>query len=334
MGGLFEWIGFLEIGWKDLFEIALVAYLIYRILLLWTGTRAFQIFFGLLLLVAVYAVAQLLEFGLITYILSQVFTYGAFALIVVFQPELRNALAQLGRSRFWRILPKMEGVDVAEEIAAAAERLSRAKIGAIIAIEREVGLGEYAETGTPISARVSADLLTTIFTPYSPLHDGAVIVRGDQIVAAGSILPLTQFPISDKSLGTRHRAAIGLSEETDAYVVVVSEETSQISLAHRGVLRRGLDPERLRARLEEGREAGAEGEGRRPLAGAALPGAEEDIVTTERPAEPAQERSGPEAGEGPGDGSAPDEGRRGRSGRADDAAASGVAAEGEAASSR
>ncbi len=302
MGGLFEWIGFLDIGWKDLFEILLVAYLIYRILLLWTGTRAFQILFGLVLLVAVYAVAQLLEFGLITYILSQVFTYGVFALIVVFQPELRNALAQLGRSRLWRILPKMEGVDVAEEIAKAAERLSRAKIGAIVAIEREVGLGEYVETGTPISAQVSADLLTTIFTPYSPLHDGAVIIRSDQIVAAGCILPLTQFPISDKSLGTRHRAAIGLSEETDAYVVVVSEETSQISLAHRGVLRRGLDVERLRARLAAEREVPGEGEERRAAEAAALPGTEEDIVTTERP--PEAEGEGETAG---GSGAGPEE---------------------------
>lgn len=299
MGRVLEWIGFLDLGWKDLFEILLVAYLIYRILLLWTGTRALQILFGLVLLVAVYAVAQLLELGLISYILSQVFTYGVFALIVVFQPELRNALAQLGRSRLWRILPRMEGVDVAEEIATASARLSRAKIGAIIAIQRKVGLGEYAETGAPIHARVSADLLTTIFTPHSPLHDGAVIIRGDQIVAAGCILPLTQFPISDKSLGTRHRAALGLSEETDAYVVAVSEETSQISLAHRGVLRRGLDPERLRARLAAER-AIPEGDERRAAEKvAALPGAEEEIVTTERPTEPAEATGGPGV-EGPG----------------------------------
>lgn len=309
MGGLFEWIGFLDIGWKDLFEILLVSYLIYRILLLWTGTRAFQMLFGLVLLVGIYAVAQLLELGLITYILSQVFTYGVFALIVVFQPELRNALAQLGRSRFWRILPKMEGVDVAEEIATAAERLSRAKIGAIIAIEREVGLGEYVETGTPISARVSADLITTIFTPYSPLHDGAVVIRGDQIVSAGCILPLTQFPISDKSLGTRHRAAIGLSEETDAYVVVVSEETSQISLAHRGVLRRGLDVERLRARLAAERDVPGDVDERRAAEAAALPGSEEEIVTTERPAEAtAGGETVPARADGEGTGASPADG--------------------------
>ena len=253
MDAILDYIRFMQIGWKDLFEILLVAYLIYRILVLWTGTRAFQILFGLVLLVLVYAVSNLLELNLISYILSQVFTYGVFALIVVFQPELRNALARLGRSRLWRILPQIEEKDVTAEVVQAAERLSRAKIGGLIAIEREVGLGEYAETGTPVDAKVSADLLTTIFTPYSPLHDGAVIIRGDEIVAAGAILPLTQFPVSDKSLGTRHRAALGLSEETDALVVVISEETSQISLAQRGVLRRGLDPERLRTRLSQDR---------------------------------------------------------------------------------
>lgn len=301
MGAVLEYLRFLQLGWKDLFEIILVAYLIYRILLLWTGTRAFQILFGLVLLVAVYAVAQLLELGLISYILSQAFTYGVFALIVVFQPELRNALAQLGRSRFWRMrfFPKMEEIDVVEEIVAASERLSRAKIGGLIAIEREVGLGEYADSGTPVGAQVSVDLLTTIFTPHSPLHDGAVIIRGDQIAAAGCILPLTQFPISDKSLGTRHRAALGLSEETDAYIVVVSEETSQISLAHRGVLRRGLDPDRLRARLA------AEREPRRPeeretreIAAAATAAEDEEIVTSVRPPEAEAAEGVPAGAEG------------------------------------
>lgn len=304
MQGVLEYIRFLQIGWKDLFEIILVAYLIYRILILWTGTRAFQILFGLVLLVAIYAVAQLLQFGLISYLLSQVFTYGAFALIVVFQPELRSALARLGRSRVWRVLTKLEERErvVADEVAKAAERLSRAKIGGIVAVEREVGLDEYAETGTGIRAQVSADLLTTIFTPYSPLHDGAVIIRGDQIIAAGCILPLTQFPVGDKSLGTRHRAAIGLSEETDAYVVVISEETSTISLARRGVLRRGMTPEQLRERLaaedQEPRE-------RRPRVvdsgevPAALRAAEEEAASgARRPAEAGAGRKGEEAGVG------------------------------------
>lgn len=267
LGALSDYLAYLQVGWQDVVEILLVSYLFYRVLLLWTGTRALQILFGLVLLMGVYAAASYLELELIRTLLNQAFTYGAFALIVVFQPELRSALARLGRSRLWRIFPKMEESEVAEEIARAAERLARAKIGGIIAIEREVGLGEYAENnGTRVQADVSAELLTTIFTPYSPLHDGAVIVRGDQIVAAGCILPLTQFPVEDKSLGTRHRAALGLSEETDAYVVVISEETSQISLAHRGQLTRDLSPSELRSRLAADPEPSAseglvEGEG-------------------------------------------------------------------------
>ncbi len=252
MSGLLDWFRVLQVGWPDLVEITLVGYLIYRVLILWAGTRAFQILFGLVLLVGVYALARFLQFDLIEYILSQAFTYGAFALIVVFQPELRSALARLGRSRVLNVLTRLEerGQEVADEIARAAERLSRARIGAIIAIERELALDEYIEKeGTELKADVSADLLVTIFTPRSPLHDGAVVVRGGEIIAAGVTLPLTQYPTGDKSLGTRHRAALGLSEETDAYVIVVSEETSQISLARRGVLRRGLTPEQLRARL-------------------------------------------------------------------------------------
>lgn len=252
MGAVVDYLQFLQIGWREVLEITLVAYLIYRVLLLWAGTRAFQILFGLVFLVAVYAMAGFLGFALIEYILSQAFTYGAFALIVVFHPELRSALARLGRSRVLNVLSRLEkrSEDVAGEIARAAERLSRERIGAIIALEREMSLEEFIEKGgTELDAKVSADLLVTIFTPKSPLHDGAVVVRGDQIVAAGVTLPLSQYPLGDKSLGTRHSAALGLSEETDAYVIVVSEETSVISLARRGVLRRGLRPDQLRDRL-------------------------------------------------------------------------------------
>ncbi|MCG8470150.1 MAG: diadenylate cyclase CdaA [Gemmatimonadetes bacterium] len=258
MGAVLEYLRFLRIGWPDLVEISLVGYLIYRLLILWAGTRGFQILFGLVVLVAVYALAGVLRFELIEYILSQAFTYGAFALIVVFQPELRSALARLGRNRVLRVLTRLEerGQAVADEIAKAAEKLSRSRTGAIIAIERELSLDEYIEkTGTPLRADVSAELLITLFTPRSPLHDGAVVIRGVEIVAAGVHLPLTQYPLGDKSLGTRHRAALGLSEETDAQVIVVSEETSQISVARRGVLRRGLRPDQLRDRLAAGADA-------------------------------------------------------------------------------
>jgi diadenylate cyclase len=165
---------------------------------------------------------------------------------VVFQPELRAALARLGQSRMVRFLYREQGSQVVDEIVEAVEQLARSKIGAIMAIEQEVGLEEYAVTGSPVQAKVSKEMLTTIFTPYSPLHDGAVIISGDTIKAAGAILPLTQYSLPDRSLGTRHRAALGLAEETDAIVVVVSEETSRISVARRGRLEAGIDAGRLR----------------------------------------------------------------------------------------
>jgi diadenylate cyclase len=239
-------INFLAPDWKDLFEILVVAAVFYRILVLLAGTRAIQMLLGLLLLVAIYFVSRILNLDLLRSLLEYLFEFGAIAALVVFQPELRSALAHLGQNRIWRrFFSPVEENEVAEEIAQAVEELARSKVGAIIAIERDVGLGEYAETGTELQARVSAALLSTIFAPYSPIHDGAVIVRGDTIIAAGAILPLTQFPVHDKSMGTRHRAALGLSEETDALVVVVSEETSQISLAFRGRLERSMDREKL-----------------------------------------------------------------------------------------
>jgi diadenylate cyclase len=250
---LFRQFGFLVPGWKDLLEIVLVAAVFYRILQLLARGRGMQILVGLLLLVAVAFLARILDFRLIQYLLENLFQFGAIAAIVVFQPELRQALARLGQYQVFTFFDRLEETEVAEEIAQAAEELSRGKVGAIIAIEREVGLGDYVETGTEVHARVSAPMLSTIFTPYSPLHDGAAVVRGDQILAAGVILPLTQFPVADKSLGTRHRAAIGLSEETDAIVIVVSEETSQISVAHRGALQRDFDRDQL-ARLLAAKE--------------------------------------------------------------------------------
>jgi len=159
-------------------------------------------------------------------------------------------------TRFFR---RMEEVEVADEVTEAVERLTRSGIGAIIVLEREMALGDYIQSGSEMQAKVSADLLATIFTPYSPLHDGAVILRGDTIIGAGCILPLSQAPLADRSLGTRHRAAIGLSEETDALVIVVSEETSTISIALAGRLTRNLTPPQLRD-LIAGRPARAAAE--------------------------------------------------------------------------
>ena len=236
-------------GWRDLLEICIVAYVLYALLRFLVGTRALQIVFGLLVLAVIYLLAFLLKLSMITYLLGVVFTYGVFAVLVVFQPELRQALARLGQSRVFRVFGGGPGPGVAEEIAQAVERLSRSATGAIIVVEREVRLDEYLDTGTAMRATVSADLLATIFSPYSPLHDGAVLVWGDEIVGAGCILPLTQNPVSDRSLVTRHRAALGLSEETDALVFVISEETANVSLATRGTLQRGLTPDQVSALL-------------------------------------------------------------------------------------
>lgn len=264
MEGILDYLGFLleQFAWKDLAEILIVAWLVYRILLVYTGTRAFQVLLGFVLLVSVYVLAQAAGLRLIPYILSQVFTYGAFALIVIFQQEIRAALARLGRTRLFQMFARLEQQEVVEEIVRATDRLAKAKIGGIIAIQREIDLASHVDHGTPINALVTAELLTTIFTPYSPLHDGAVIIRRDQIAFAGSvILRLSESPALDRALGTRHRAALGLSEETDALVVVISEETGQISLAHRGALQRGLRPDELEARLAAG-ETDAQSGGR------------------------------------------------------------------------
>ena len=236
-------------GWRDILEILIVAYTLYRVLLLFHGTRTLQIVTGLVMLLAVYSAAWVLKLEMITYVLGFVFQYGAIALLVVFAPELRAALAHLGQARFARIFRQMAQREVTEEIVEAVERLSRSGIGAIVAIEREVSLDPWVESGSPMEAKVSTDLLTTIFTPYSPLHDGAVIVRGDTIIAAGCILPLSQSVLADRSLGTRHRAALGLSDESDSIVVVVSEETATVSVAERGRLWRELSPHQLREML-------------------------------------------------------------------------------------
>ena len=236
-------------GWRDVVEVLVVAYALYRVLRLFHGTRTLQIVTGLAMLLLIYAAAWLLKLEMITYVLGFVFQYGAIALLVVFAPELRSALAHLGQARFAGMFRAMQRGEVAEEIAEAIERLSRSGIGAIVAIEREVSLDPYAESGSPMEAKVSADLLATIFTPYTPLHDGAVLVRGDTIVAAGCILPLSQQSLADRTLGTRHRAALGLSDETDALVVVVSEERSSVSVAERGELWVDVTPVELRELL-------------------------------------------------------------------------------------
>jgi diadenylate cyclase len=233
-------------GWRDVLEIAIVSFAVYRVLLLVHRTRAMQVLGGVIVLALAFGIAYVLELRMIVYLLTLVFSYGAIALLVVFAPELRAGLAQIGRSPMSRLFSNMAESEIGEAVAEAVERLSRSGVGAIIAIERDVSLDLYVQSGSEMHAKVSADLLATIFTPYSPLHDGAVIIRGDTIIGAGCILPLSQASLTDRSLGTRHRAALGLSEETDALVVVVSEETATITVAANGRLWRDFTPVQVR----------------------------------------------------------------------------------------
>lgn len=243
---ILEQLRLLHPGWRDAVEIIVVSYAIYRVLVLIHRTRAMQVLVGITVLAVAYGLAYVLQLSMIIYLLTLVFSYGAIALLVVFAPELRAALAQIGRSPMSRFFTHMGESEIGDEVSEAVERLSRSGIGAIIAIEREVSLDEYVQSGSEMQAKVSADLLATIFTPYSPLHDGAVIIRGDMIVGAGCILPLSQAAMIDRSLGTRHRAALGLSEETDALVVVVSEETAMITVAANGRLWRDFTATQVR----------------------------------------------------------------------------------------
>lgn len=243
---ILEQLRLLHPGWRDVLEILIVSYVIYRILVLLHRSRAVPVLIGIVLVLVVYAASAALKLAMITSLLTLVYTYGAIALLIIFAPELRMTLAYIGRSPMGRFFRHIGESEIADELSTVTERLSRSGIGAIIAIEREVPLDDYVLSGSAMQAKVSTDLLATIFTPYSPLHDGAVIIRGDTIVGAGCILPLSQAALIDRSLGTRHRAALGLSEETDSLVLVVSEETSTVSAALQGRLWRNLTPTQVR----------------------------------------------------------------------------------------
>jgi diadenylate cyclase len=268
-----------QIALNSLIDIGITALLIYWLFSLIRGTRAVSLVIGVSVLFAVYAAARAFNLLLLTQILQTLAVVGLFALVVVFQPELRRALERIGRvgSFNWLFSPGDAGsVDrVAEEVARAASLLSSDGHGALIVLERETGLEEVAETGVMLHADVGADLLRTIFAPKTPLHDGAVIIREESILAAGALLPLAEMTVHTERFGTRHRAALGITEQTDAVVIVVSEENSQVSLVERARIVRNLSelqlarairallaPDRGRTRL--GRRLGAERIGRAP----------------------------------------------------------------------
>ncbi|MDZ4722357.1 MAG: diadenylate cyclase CdaA [candidate division Zixibacteria bacterium] len=245
---LFQY-GFLRLGLKDLLDIVLVAFIIFQVLKLTRGTRSAQIIIGLSLLTIMAIGAYWFQLEGLTWLFSNLATFGFIALVIVFQPELRSALASIGQNRLLRIFVPLEDKQILEQVSYAAVRLAELRYGGLIVIERQTGLRNFAETGKELTAELSSELLVTLFTPYTPLHDGAVIVSGDKIVAAATSLPLTTNIRYRELFGMRHKAGIGVSEVSDAVVVIVSEETSGISIAFEGTFESDIPRSEFRDRL-------------------------------------------------------------------------------------
>ena len=258
-------IGFVRpsVGITDVLDIFIVAYIIYKIIFWIKETRAWVLFKGILVILTLAVVATILKLNTILWILTNTISVGIIAVIVVFQPELRKALEELGKGQYFSYFIRNEDGDedklyirCADEIVKAVDKMGGVKTGALILMEQEVPLGDLERTGIPIDASISSQLLINIFEHNTPLHDGAVIIRRNRIAAATCFLPLTQSNQISMDLGTRHRAAIGASEVSDAYVIVVSEETGSISLAKGGVLYRNLSTIQLRAMIAPEKKSG------------------------------------------------------------------------------
>lgn len=237
---------------NDIIDILLVSYVIYKLLMIVRGTRAIQLIKGIMIIIIAWAVSTYFELKTFQWLMSQAFTYGVLAIIIIFQPELRRALEKLGSGKFFSRYLNIDEDNlnmIIDKIIESVSYLSKRKIGALIVIENKTGLTDYIETGTLINADISSELLINIFTPNTPLHDGAVIIKKDKIVAAGCFLPLSQSAYISKELGTRHRAAIGMSEVSDAITVISSEETGTVSITINGKIIRGLNEESLKNML-------------------------------------------------------------------------------------
>lgn len=244
-----------ELAWgfdpvRDALDIALVAFGVYWLLLLIRGTRAVQILVGLMILAGASLASQAFGLGTVQWILTNFLSSAVLIIIVLFQQDIRRALARVGRGVFPSI-SRTEASQILEEVVRAAQALAQRRVGALFVLERETRLNDLIEAGTPIDAAVTKDLLLSIFLPLSPLHDGAVLVQDGRVAAAGCVLPLTLREDLPEGLGTRHRAAVGITEESDAVVVVVSEETSAISVVYGGEMVRDLDGPRLREVLRD-----------------------------------------------------------------------------------
>ncbi|REE81056.1 diadenylate cyclase [Paenibacillus taihuensis] len=241
-------------GWiKDIIDISIVSYIIYKLILLVRGTRAVQLLKGIIVLVATWALSTWFNLYTLKWLMNQMFTFGVVTILIIFQPELRRALEQLGRGSLFSRSSVVERdiSDRINEIIKSINYMAKRKIGALIVFERSTGLSDYIESGIQMESFVSSELLINIFIPNTPLHDGAVIIRGNQIMAAGCYLPLSENPFISKELGTRHRAGIGVTEVCDAISVIVSEETGQVSLAVGGMIVRDIKDESLISKLFE-----------------------------------------------------------------------------------
>ncbi len=240
-----------QLRWQDLLDIVIVSIILYRILLIIKGTKAAQMLAGLGILLIASFFSRYLQLYTIDWIIQSFWAQVVIVLIILFQPEIRRALAHMGESSFLQGFTSAEELKSLEEIVRAAVGLANRKIGALIVIERDVSLKDYVEIGTPLDAKVTKELLLSIFHPTSPIHDGAVVIRGNRVVAAGCFLPITLGTDVSKSLGTRHRAGIGITEETDAVAIIVSEETGNISVAIHGKLETHIDMGALRDMLTD-----------------------------------------------------------------------------------
>ena len=235
---------------RDTLDVVVVFFGVYWLLLLIKGTRAIQILIGLVALIAARLVSDLAGLMTVSWILDNFLASAVLIIIVLFQADIRRALARVGRGVFPRLSARQES-QILEEVVRAAQALSQKRVGALVVLERETGLDDLIEVGSTVDAVVSQELLTSLFLPYSPLHDGAVVIQEGRIAYAGCILPLTLRTDLPEGVGTRHRAAVGLTEESDAVVVVVSEETSTISVVHAGEMVRDLDGPKLRGVLTD-----------------------------------------------------------------------------------
>jgi diadenylate cyclase len=240
-----------QLSLRDLIDIAIVAAVLYSQLKIIRGTKAAKILFGLLVLLVASIVSRHLHLYTVDWLLQGFWAYIVIALIIIFQPEIRRALAKMGETPLLQAFASAEELKSLEEIVKAAVSLAERKIGALIVIERDTELRDFVELGTSIDARVSRELLMSVFHPTSPIHDGAVVISGNRLIAAGCFLPMAFSPAVSRTLGTRHRAALGLTEETDAVVIIVSEETGGIAMALDGKLQTRLDMGTLRDILTE-----------------------------------------------------------------------------------